>query len=447
MSITNFDPKLQAIIQSGHLELGFKEALESTAAYRQTVERKSYAIRIGQTTTDTRMGLYAPNDAPLSPSSRVGLDDGLTAMTATVEQWTMGIDRYASTIDIDSVDSQVGIADQYVATVSRLGKHAAQSLERRARNVYLSTYGAGRTFVSTTLGSAGANVAVDDVRGFEVALKNGRFDPVSGSNTASVQVGNNIYTLVNVSRDSTNTSLLKYLGDTSNTAGGVSGVLTFQSNVTVADGTAGKPVVHANAPSSLRAGGRESWKDVLKTDRFSAQQIIDGVTQLRQNTGMVNDTFEIALSPASMSQLFTDPDFKNAYQGQYGSREMKTAQVFELYGVRFVQTSEAPLIKNGNVTVHSPLLIGPEPLVEGRYAGMDSAAGNPSGVSHITDIDGTGCQLITRAALNRLGDRMAVSWQFLGGWAAPTDATTDQSIIPTAAPAYLKRALLLQHGA
>ena len=47
----------------------------------------------------------------------------------------------------------------------------------------------------TTLGAPGVNVNVDDVRGFQNVFVNGVPTTVSGTNTLTVTVGSNAYTL------------------------------------------------------------------------------------------------------------------------------------------------------------------------------------------------------------------------------------------------------------
>lgn len=440
MAISNFPLALQPIIQQGFLEREFHDGLTSALGFRDVADRESVAINVGETVTKTRAGLKAPVTTPLSPSSNTNFDNGLTPTPFTVEQYTLGIDMYGDTIDLNVVTSQVGLANQFVQNAKTNGVQGRQSLDRLARNALFNAYMGGNTRVRTTLGAPAATVAVDDVRGFENVIANGKMVPVSGTNTAQVTVGASVYTLVGTARDGTNVSATAFTGGG---AAGVSGTLTFSANVTVADGTAGNAVVHANAAPILRPNSRSTWGSLVAGDKLSAQIIVDAVARLRNNTGMGSRVFDLYLDNVSMSQLFGDPDFKLAYQGQYGSREFRQGEVFQLYGAKFITTTEAPVQASGGLTVHRPILCAPGALVEGDFAGMERKAAEISGVSIIDHVDGV-CQ-ITRGPMDRLAQIVAQSWFWIGGFVAPTDVTTNQNIIPTAQPAYLKRAIVIEH--
>ncbi|MFN3886132.1 MAG: hypothetical protein ACK4MG_04165 [Aquabacterium sp.] len=448
MPIQNMPAALQAAIQQGFLETEFQQGLTSAIGYRAIADRENFAINVGETVTKTRAGLKAPVTTPLAPNTNTGLDNGLTASAFTVEQYTLGIDMYGDTIDLNIVTSQVGIANQFLQNARTNGVQARQSLDRLARNALFNAYQGGHTRVRTTLGAAAATINVDDVRGFEQALSNGRMQAVSPSNTATVLVGGNTYTLIGTSRDGANVST---------TFGGVSGTLTFSSNVTVGDGTAGNRVVHANAPVIVRPNGK--WADgsaygsatstnsLVAADMLTLGVIEDAVAALRNNTGIIDQMFNLYLDNVSMRQLFADQDFKLMYQGQYGAEEVRTLRPFQLIGVNFIPTTEAPVqnhATNAALRVRRPILVAPGALVEGDYAGMSQKAAEFGGVnSEIQMIDGIA--QVTRAPLDRLAQIVAQSWYWIGGFVAPTDVTANQQIIPTAGNQYLKRAVVIEH--
>ena len=141
-----------------------------------------------------------------------------------MEQYTITINHYAATTDLNMVTSRVGIASQFLQNAYVNGEQAARSLDELARNALFSSYFGGNTRVRTTLGQRRTAVAVDDVRGFQNAFVNGVQQPVSASNPLTVTVGANAYTLVGVAADVTNVSTAP---------NGVSGVLTFSGNVSV----------------------------------------------------------------------------------------------------------------------------------------------------------------------------------------------------------------------
>jgi hypothetical protein len=153
------------------------------------------------------------------------------------------------------------------------------------------------------------------------------------------------------------------------------------------------------------------------------------------------------LDNVSMRQLFADQDFKLMYQGQYGSKEARTGQVFQLMGANFIPTTEALTQThptNGALTVRRPILVAPGALVEGDFAGMEQKAKDISGGnSEIQMIDSVA--QVVRAPIDRLQQIIAQSWFWIGGFVAPTDATANSNIIPTAGAQYLKRAVVIEH--
>jgi hypothetical protein len=443
---------LQNAIQTGFLETEFHSGLTSAIGYREIADREPVSINVGETVTKTRAGLKAPVTTPLTPSGNTNLDNGITASSQTIEQYVLGIDQYGDSIDLNVVTSQVGIANQFLLNARTNGVQARQSLDRIARNALFAGYLGGNTRVRTTLGAPALTINVDDVRGFEQVLGTssaaGKFVPVSATYTAPVLVGLNVYTLTGTARDGSNVST---------TPGGFSGTLTFSGNVTVADGTTGNICSHANCPVLIRPNGK--WKggsalgistsvnSLASTDVLTLGVIEDAIANLRNNTGMQNEIFNLYLDNVSMRQLFADQDFKLMYQGQYGSSVIQQGKVFQLMGAQFIPTTEALTQAHpvtAGLTVRRPILCAPGALVEGDFAGMTEKAKQISdGNSEIQMIEDV-CQVV-RGPIDRLQQIVAQSWFWIGGFVAPTDATANSTIIPTAGAQYLKRAVVIEH--
>lgn len=452
MPIQNMPASLQNAIQQGFLECEFQTGLQSALGYRAIADRETVSINVGETVTKTRAGLKAPVITPLTASANTNLDNGLTPGAQTIEQYVLGIDQYADTIDLNIVTSQVGIANQFLLNAYTNGMQARQSLDRIARNALFAGYLGGHTRVRTTLGAPAATINVDDVRGFETVLgtgaQAGKFVSVSGTYTASVVIGSNTYTLIGTARDGSNVST---------TPGGYSGTLTFSGNVTVADATAGNRVDHANAPALVRPNGKwtggsaygatTSAAALASTDVLTLGTIEDAVAQLRNNTGYMGE-LNLYFDNVSQRELFADQDFKLMYQGQYGSPEARQGKVFQLMGVNFIPTTEALTQAHpstAGLTIRRPILCMPGALVEGDFAGMAEKAAELASVnnSEIQMIDGV--VQVVRGPLDRLQQIVAQSWFWIGGFVAPTDATANQNIIPTAGNQYLKRAVVIEH--
>ena len=173
MGIQNFPLSLQPIIQQGFLEREFEYALTSRLGYRAVADREPFQVGIGETLTKTRAGLKPSVTTPLIPSTNTNLDNGLTPQTWGVEQYTITINHYASTSDLNMVTSRVGIQGQFLLNAYTNGEQAARSLDELARNALFAQYFGGNTRVRTSLASAGSAVAVDDIRGFQMVFING----------------------------------------------------------------------------------------------------------------------------------------------------------------------------------------------------------------------------------------------------------------------------------
>lgn len=452
MPIQNMPASLQNAIQQGFLEREFQTGLQSAIGYRAIADRVPVSINVGETVTKTRAGLKAPVTTPLTPSANTNLDNGITPSSQTIEQYTLGIDQYGDSIDLNIVTSQVGIANQFLLNAMTNGTQARQSLDRIARNALFAAYLGGHTRVRTTLGAPAATINVDDVRGFETVLGTGamagKYVAVSATYTASILIGSNLYTLIGTARDGSNVST---------TPGGYSGTLTFSGNVTVADGTAGNRVDHANGPVLVRPNGKwtggsayaatTNVNALASTDVLTLGVIEDAIANLRNNTGIQDQLFNLYLDNVSMRQLFADQDFKLMYQGQYGSAEAQRGKVFQLMGANFIPTTEALTQAHpstAGLTVRRPVLVAQGALVEGDFAGMTEKAKELTDTnSEIQMVDDV--VQVVRGPIDRLQQIVAQSWFWIGGFVAPTDATANQTIIPTAGAQYLKRAVVIEH--
>lgn len=432
MAIQNFPAALQPIIQTNMLEREFQDGLESMIGYRAIADRETFPNKIGETITKTRPGLKAPVTTAMTPSSNTNLDNGLTPSAWTVEQYTLGIAMYADTIDLNIVNDHVGLKSQFLQNAKANGIQSIQSLDRIARGVLFNAHLGGNTRVRVTLGAPGTAVSVDDIRGFQNVLVNGVSTAVSASNTMSVTVGSSVYTLQSAVADGVNVSTAP---------GGISGVLNFSANVTVADGTALNAVVSALAPTILRPNGRATTAALTSSDLLSMGIVLDAVAQLRNNAvPTINGYYNCYLDNKSARQVFADQDFKLLFQGQHASQEFRSGKVVELLDVRFIPTTEAYQQALQSVNVRRPIVCGAGALVEGDFEGMGQMLQNEQQIVNIVD----GIAQVTRPPLDRLGQIVAQSWYWIGGFTVPTDATATQSIIPTASNAYYKRAVVIE---
>jgi hypothetical protein len=437
MGIQNFPAALQKVIQENYLEREFKDGLESVVSFREVADREDFAIHVGETVTKTRKGLKAPVEAPMNPSANTNLDNGLTPSGWTVEQYSLSLNMYGDTMDLNMVTQKAGIADQFLANTRTNAIQAKQSLDRLARNALFGAYMTGNTRVRTTLGAPAATIAVDDIRGFLMVFNSvGQQVQVSSANPLPVMVGGDLYSLTAAAADGTNIST---------TPKGVSGTLTFSTNVSVADATAGNAVVHAYAPTVLRPGNHPTTAGLASTDFLTLSLLLDGVTVLRNNAvPTVNGLYNCYLDPTSARQLFKDQEFQLLYRGTgTASQAYARGEVIEILNTRIIPTNEAFQQVLGGVNIHRPIVVGQGALVEGDFEGIAATDIAPQD-SMIQVIDGIA--MVTREPLDRLQQIIAQSWYWIGGYAVPTDITANQTIIPTATQSYYKRAVMLEVG-
>lgn len=438
MPISNFPAALQPIIQLGYLEREFEQALHSRLGYRAIADRMSFSVGIGETLTKTRAGLKAAVTTPISAASNTNLDNGLTPSGFGVEQFTITLDHYAATTDLNMVTSRVGIANQFLQNAAINGEQAARSLDELARNVLFAAYFGGNTRVVTTLGAPGVNVAVDDVRGFETVAVNGVQTPVGGGATLAVKINGTQYTLVGVSVDTSNAT---------SAPGGRSGVLTFSSNVAVADATAGNPVLAGNASSIARPSNRSTTAALTAADTLSMGTLLNAVATLRLNAvPEIDGVYNCYLDPVSARQLFGDADFRQLFTGATGANQVYAKGLInEFLGLRFIPTTEAYVQDHpgiGGAVVRRPIVCGKGALIEGGFAGLGADDLAPqNAIVSIVD----GIAMVTREPIDRLQQIIAQSWYWIGGYCAPSDVTTSSATVPTASGAAYKRAVMIEH--
>lgn len=438
MGISNFPASLQPIIQQGFLEREFEQALRSRLGYRMVADRESFSVGIGETLTKTRAGLMPSVTTPMAPSTNTNLDNGLTPQGWGVEQYTVTLNFYAATQDLNMVTSRVGIASQFLQNASTNGEQAARSLDELARNALFAPYFGGNTMIVTSLASAAPAIAVDDIRGFTTVYVNGVQTGVSAANPLEVAVGSNVYSLIGATPT---------VGATTNTPGGIPGQLTFANDVSVSDGTAGNAVIAATASKIVRPGGVLTTAALQPSDSLTMSNLLDAVATLRLNAvPEIDGAYNCYLDPVSARQLFADPDFRQLFQGATSSNPVfRQGMVNNFLGLRFITTTEA-IVQSANgmggLAVRRPIVCGKGALIEADFAGIgaEDVAPKDALVSIIDNV-----AMVTREPIDRLQQIIAQSWYWIGGFCAPSDTTTTTIQMPTATNANFKRAVMIEH--
>ena len=438
MGISNFPAALQPIIQQGYLEREFQHALNARLGYRAVADREDVAVGIGETLTKTRAGLKPAVTTPIAASGNTNLDNGLTPTGFAVEQFTITLNHYAATTDLNMVTSRVGMASQFLLNAAINGEQAARSLDELARNALFAPYFGGNTRVRVALTAAGPALAVDDVRGFQTVFVNGVQTSVSGGNPLAVSVNGTQYSLISVAVDASNQS---------GAPGGISGVLTFAAAVAQGDGAAGCAVIAGNASPIMRPNARTTTAALTAADTLTMGTLLNAVAALRMNAvPEIDGVYNCYLDPMSARQLFADNDFRQLFTGATSANQVfRQGMVNDFLGLRFITTNEAFVqVHPGNTswTVRRPIICGKGALIEGDFAGMAAADVAPD-ESLITMVDGIA--MVTREPIDRLQQIIAQSWYWIGGFCAPSDITTNPATMPTATNASYKRAVIVEH--
>lgn len=409
---------IQAIMQNGLLERMFQDALFPDLVFPALADSEPWSGGLGDTSIMTRTGLMTPD-----PTAITGSDAGTA--TYSVEQWTVTMDQYGKSVDTNMMQSAMTLANKYLRDVQILGLHAGQTLNRLARNKLFAGYAGGRTWC-TTAGTSDTTFVVNDATGFTKVLVNGVPTPVSGTNPLNVTIAGvaNTVTAVNTG---TNTLTLG----------------TARVDVV------GDYIVAANAPVSFRAGtARNSEYDMASTDVATLALYRQAVTRLRKmNVPTIGGNYIAHVTPDTVSQLFADPDWKQAYQGRGDSQVYRDLSIGTFGGLDWVQQNELPTVVGGsgaNVNVARTLVLGEGALVQAPFAEMGTllAGTDVEGVPSVRMIGpATGVQvaLIVRPPQDRLQQNVSTTWSWIGDFGVPSDSTTGDA-------ALFKRACMVEHA-
>ncbi|MNY09400.1 hypothetical protein D3C86_1423150 [compost metagenome] len=309
---------------------------------------------------------------------------------------------------LNLLGSATAISSVYLQNGKTLGEQAHRSIDSLARNALFSAYMGGDTFVTETLSAAGVDLKVDDVSGFAA----GQTVSVNGASTVQI---------IAVNPDTTSTSVLKAFG-------GQSGVLKFASNITVANGTAGKTVQKSDVAFSI------------SDDELTVDMVLDAATQLRSNgvPTLASGRYRAYVSPKQVRSLFRDAQFKNWMQGNMDSAEARSGILSIVGGVEFVETNLNPVYSGGTLGI----VVGQGALIEGQFTANAYAEANALSKESITWVNGVAH--ITRSPIDALQQVVSQSWSYVGGFTAPTDKHTTPDVLPSASNAALKRGVVLR---
>jgi hypothetical protein len=168
-----------------------------------------------------------------------------------------------------------------------------------------------------------------------------------------------------------------------------------------------------------------------------------------------------------MNQLFQDPEFQLLNRGRGVSDPVyKDAEVYEFLDIRLIQTTETYVQPSGKVDtsitvpqgIQRPIVCGAGALVEEIFSqGLDAIKNlnERMGIGETTDgapmtlflpefVSKMGFSYHIRPPIDRLGQIITQTSNYVGGFVVPTDTTTTSDIIPTASSAYYKRCVIIE---
>lgn len=453
--ITNFPAAIAAAEQTNFLARSAEEGLDSILAWRRVATRETIPAGIGDTYTHTRKGRLTPITTASTPQGSLSLDDGLSPSQYTIEQYTLTLYDYQSASgDVDSVQSQAGIFDQLLATARNSGVQAAQSKERLAQNALFNSYLSGNSRVRADLSTPTTTAChLDDIRGFQSVLVNGVVTAVGSG--VNITVAETAASASGVTQTLTVTAVTADVPNKSTSPGGISGTITFSTATAPVNGD---QMVAQGAPTIIRPQGRQTTALLQGGDLMSFQLLLDMKATLENNgIPMFSDGyFEAIMTPGMIRQLYADQDFKVFFAGREQSDEVRRGYVSDILGIRITPSTETQLqlpttnTANGatdavNVKVGRPIMIGAEALIEGTFQGLENYVRNLRSQSNTVlaeQVDDT--VQILRQPIDRLGRWYSFAWDWIGGYAVPTDLTATSAIIPTANSALFKRAVFAE---
>ena len=446
-------PQVRALVQENLLETAFHDSLFPRLLFRGECTPVLYPGQSGDTIVYTSQGLLDVNCAPLVP----GADP--VPQTYESEQWIGQLQQLAGTVDAHMPTSAAACASLFLRHAQQLGMQGGQTVNRVARNTMYNAAESGWT-VSDGVNTATATINVKRLNGFTRARRPDlaagsavQFSPVSAANPLLIRVWDTTGAGAWAARS--------VVAATPTTAGDEigPGTLTLTGGVvTLADRAA---VQALDRTFHVQIGGGEHTDDIGAGDTMRLEEFQDAVSHLRdQNVPPSADgSYHLHMDPIQESQVFRDSKWERLFTATgVDSVQWKEFAIGRILGATVYRNNECPkvdtvlprdgvtfsandpfagdLYSNGvaatGVKVHRALLVGGGGLIE-HYSDMSlllTEAGVAGKIAEPT-ITNDGIEVFTdrirlyiRQGLDRLGQMVGLSWNFIGVHTVRTDAAT-----------------------
>lgn len=451
-------PAVLQLVQQGLLERAFHDGLFPALMYRNEAVAEEWGANTGTEIFMSRPGLLTPIVKPIQP----GADP--VPQTVSYEQWVARLSRYAGTIDTHIPTSVVANSDLFLRNIHQLGLQAGQSLNRIPRNSLFQSYLSGHTVVIANALAGAFTIRVAALNGFtDVVIPGAQVRPATVS--AATPLAISIVGVVGTR------NVIGYTPDDPDDPFGPGTLLlSVALGVPVAART---PVVSAQAPRVIRAGGGLSVDAIGAADTFTLQDAINATNRLRKNNVSPHEDgyYHAHISTDGNAQVFTDAAFQRLNTALPDHTYYQEAFIGTIAGIAFYLNNEAPDAGNAGARVatgtsafystdigaettnESGINIGrivvtgrgalvEKYLDEKQYvseAGITGKVGEFTVVNAGVEVQTERVRLILRAPLNRLQDVVAASWSCTTCFPTPSD-------VSSGGPERYKRAIVIEHA-
>lgn len=460
-SVITQNSEVRSLVQDGFLERAFHDALYPGLLFRAMAEPEFWAAQVGDRQIFTGRGLMRKDLRPLQP----GVD--ATVGTYGKEQWEVTAQQWAKSIDTPMPTSINAIANLFLGDAHTLGLQAAATMNALVRNTAYNAALSGNTVVTAPVTSA--TITVARLNGFTKARRPDlpagspvQFAPVSASNPLPITV-----------EESGVAAARTVIAFTPAVAGDEVGPGTLTLNASVA--VIARDAVYAdNRSVVVRSGGGTKVDALDASDVMTLAVVREALARLQdQNVPtMADGDYYCHLPAISQSQIFSDLEFQRLNQSLPDYIMYKEFTVGRLLGTNFLRNSECPKIDTvgdgvsigyqvadnfaGELTdsgastgirVQRPIIFGGGAVKEYYQdlsqlltdAGVPGRVVQPQITNNGIEINVERIQLYIRGPLDRLGQNVSTTWNFIGGFVHRTDAATGDA-------AAFKRTIVIEHA-
>lgn len=463
--IADFPVQLQAMIQAGYLETEFDGYLTAKNGYWVNAHRDVFTERFdknrGTTITRTRPGLKAPVQVPVDNiAAQTPPNNGFTPSTFQIEQYTFSPFELADGDEIDLIGTNFAVVDRF-EHIERVNVHqGVQSVDILARDTYTAGYAVGATYATANGSGTGANatVKVDDIRGLDTVIVNGKVLPVSPANPLPAIIypggvrASAFAVLINgATPDPVNVTNMAFVGagnpggqggtPLGTRANGVSGTISFVTLPTAIN--SGDILAGGDAPYQVVGNANKlHWSQLVAGDAVLTSAMLlaskgylinNGVPFAQNNDGATEGTFCLHCSENVMLSLYNDSDFKQANQTLGQSKVYQDGKVSQYLGVTFLPSTNAPKVPiySGASLIgyaYLSILTGYGAIQDEWYEGLEDWASSEMNPAYIT-LDRGIAQILMPAYADVQGRRARLSWLTIRDMVCPTDVTRSSVIL------------------